>query len=793
MAVLKMAKLKNVTFLELLPPNLQDDPDAIAASAALDFESTNLVNSLNKAIIFGDLDNIDDKTADLLATDLHIDYYNEDFDIVTKRKLVKNSLNWHRKKGSLKALEDVLKTVSGNVQVKEWFNYGGKAHHFKVNVSTFTGSLSTSIVSEINKVIEEYKRLSSKLDSISINRGDGVKLHYGINVKTNIKKYIDPAVKALPGTIVQSNIGAAKVVETGIDHDIAYEYYFFNALKDVDIQELKTSHDISAAGTEALPYITLSGRVNNITNEALEAFKSDMKPFESNSYVFRPESEYCINLIVIIDNTKYNFEKCRVFFLSEKTDSQGSTDIYFEIRALKSTYTERIYSSIAAYNVTAQPEQAINEISGINVDPANFSEEFFDKLADSGVKYVRLDLPWHDIEKTPGVYDFTENFDPAPGETERKGWDDIHHAIVSRGLIPLYILAYGNPLYTEVYEGVTNVDSEEERTAYKNYVAQCINRYSLDNYAALGILYEPKTKWEIWNEPNHYFFWYPQPSMIPYLTLVSEVYPLIKSIAPHAKVLAPAVDNLNPPYTFLQECVDYGMLDYCDYISCHPYRFGAPAVTIKDYWNVYSYIYGTQPQHKDKKIVSSEWGMFSQWGPYDTPEDGPGIDTLAAYIVRMFLVNAYFKIPISIWFELADSDEIEQSADYFGLLKSYTTSMAEHGVPITEKVSASGINPFQELKKLMTELNGMWFVKRLDSIEESDALLLFTDGTNYKIAYWSDLREDGEEELLYRNANLTNTTLETVAGLEHLDVQIGSLPDYTSVTLQELIDHFNYI
>lgn len=182
-----MANLKDITFLELLPPNLRGDPDAIAASAALDKESKNFINSVNKAIIFADFDSIDEKTADLLATDLHLEYYSEDFDIHTKRKLVKESLNWHRKKGTVKTLEDILQTVVGDTRVQEWFDYGGRPHHFKVVLATYSGVLTQSVLDKINDVVEKYKRLSSRLDNITVSGGKGGALKYGIAIRYGIK------------------------------------------------------------------------------------------------------------------------------------------------------------------------------------------------------------------------------------------------------------------------------------------------------------------------------------------------------------------------------------------------------------------------------------------------------------------------------------------------------------------------------------------------------------------------------------------------------------------------------
>ena len=63
-------------------------------------------------------------------------------------------------------------------------------------------------------------------------------------------------------------------------------------------------------------------------------------------------------------------------------------------------------------------------------------EKAYDKVADCGVKKVRLQSGWQRTEKQKGVYDFE--------------WlDTIVDNFVNRGIEPWMCLCYGNSLYTE--------------------------------------------------------------------------------------------------------------------------------------------------------------------------------------------------------------------------------------------------------------------------------------------------------------------------------------------------------
>ena len=342
--------------------------------------------------------------------------------------------------------------------------------------------------------------------------------------------------------------------------------------------------------------------------------------------------------------------------------------------------------------------------------------------------------------------------------------DQIDAGIVSRGHRPIYILAYGNPLHT-VYndDGVTSIQNQTERDAFLEFCKAIVERYKGTNAI-----------FEIWNEPSSFYFWSPQKySNELYYELAKQTYTTLKALHPNVEFWAPALDTLIEEETrqWMVEMVDRGILDYCDALSVHTYQYDLPELTFPYITDLYNYIYSQFPQHKNKKIVSSEDGLFYRWGPYDDPEDGPGQDTQVAYLIRRFVVNAYSKVDITNIYELADSDEIIEGADYYGLLDSATTSMTNTGQPVTEHLS------FGAIKEFHTELEGMWLEQRLDSEDTGDALALFTDGTSYKICYWAGGSIDPRE------LHLTPTKT----------VLIDWIPKYTNITLQELIDYFNYI
>ena len=82
-----------------------------------------------------------------------------------KVTLLKNAIKNHRYKGTIYSLKTSLSDT--NINYLSWQDYNGKPNHFKIEVYTETPLNKESYLKIVNTV-KEYKRLSSKMDSIEI-------------------------------------------------------------------------------------------------------------------------------------------------------------------------------------------------------------------------------------------------------------------------------------------------------------------------------------------------------------------------------------------------------------------------------------------------------------------------------------------------------------------------------------------------------------------------------------------------------------------------------------------------
>lgn len=103
---------------------------------------------------------------DYLARQYHVDFYQADLSLDAKRKLVKNSIIWHRHKGTKWAVEQVVSTVFEHpAHVEEWFEYGGDPYKFKITASGFENI--QQLVSAI-KTVKILDRISTASMSMLI-------------------------------------------------------------------------------------------------------------------------------------------------------------------------------------------------------------------------------------------------------------------------------------------------------------------------------------------------------------------------------------------------------------------------------------------------------------------------------------------------------------------------------------------------------------------------------------------------------------------------------------------------
>ena len=171
-----MIDIYNISILDLLPPNLKQDPDMIAASKAVDGEFSLVVNEVKDCIILPRIDELNSNLVDLLAWEMHIDFYDTTLPIEIRRELVKNSLKWHQRKGTPSAVEELISTVFDSGQVIEWFENGGQPYYFQVVTNNETVTIEKA--EQFTKALNSVKNARSWLDKVIITESESMNLYF---------------------------------------------------------------------------------------------------------------------------------------------------------------------------------------------------------------------------------------------------------------------------------------------------------------------------------------------------------------------------------------------------------------------------------------------------------------------------------------------------------------------------------------------------------------------------------------------------------------------------------------
>ncbi len=155
------------------------------------------------------------------------------------------------------------------------------------------------------------------------------------------------------------------------------------------------------------------------------------------------------------------------------------------------------------------------------------------KAKESGVKWIREDFGWSNMEPEKGKFYWAFN-------------DSVVQIARKNGISVYAIVAYW-PEWTKEYtkEGIDDyiVFLRELVNHYKNYIHQ----------------------WEIWNEPN-IFFWQGPREM--YAELLMKSYIAIKDVDPTAQVLGISTSGID--FSFIQQMQD--LQAPFDVLTIHPYR-----------------------------------------------------------------------------------------------------------------------------------------------------------------------------------------------------------------------------
>ena len=210
--------LQSVSLIDILPPNLLADKQIYAAARALDDELQKITAETRNALLLPRLDELSEEVIDLLAWQWHVDFYEPSMSIETKRQLVRESIAWHRIKGTKAAVEKMAQTVFKGGVVTEWFEYGGEPYHFRIDVLN-APNMTEESRDRLLAVVKASKNTRSWLDELRFRRKAQNDMYYASAPSIHTTYEIHPA------EITDATAEARQYIGAAVSTHTAYEVY----------------------------------------------------------------------------------------------------------------------------------------------------------------------------------------------------------------------------------------------------------------------------------------------------------------------------------------------------------------------------------------------------------------------------------------------------------------------------------------------------------------------------------------------------------------------------------------
>jgi len=217
-------------------------------------------------------------------------------------------------------------------------------------------------------------------------------------------------------------------------------------------------------------------------------------------------------------------------------------------------------ASVSLLVITTATGGICADLKGIGANgPTKLTEQTAAELADTirdfntiGVKWVRMDFDWSEIEQRKGTYQFG-------------GYDAAVKALTAAGIHVLGVIDY-TPGWAS-REKPSKFFPPAESADYGRFAAVLARRY-----APMGV-----HAWEIWNEQNVGQFWSPAPDPQAYVALLRAAYEAVHQVDEHAIIVtgglaqSPNSSTSIAALDFLEAIYAAGARSWFDAVGSHPY------------------------------------------------------------------------------------------------------------------------------------------------------------------------------------------------------------------------------
>lgn len=176
--------LRDAQIVDGLPHILREQSWVRALSLAVAELHRKTMDYIDGSQIYTAIDLVAEEVLDALAVNWKIDWYDPDYDIEQKRRIVKTALNIRRTMGTVGATREQANAIYPGTTLEEWFEYGGSHGMFRLRVNIVTveeqEKFAMMSLAEIERRLAAAKRFSAHLEEVEYYDAGGVATAYGL-------------------------------------------------------------------------------------------------------------------------------------------------------------------------------------------------------------------------------------------------------------------------------------------------------------------------------------------------------------------------------------------------------------------------------------------------------------------------------------------------------------------------------------------------------------------------------------------------------------------------------------
>ena len=325
-----------------------------------------------------------------------------------------------------------------------------------------------------------------------------------------------------------------------------------------------------------------------------------------------------------------------------------------------------ISSVEAIYGPPPLNKKDVTSVLGVNTHNLNPSTHDLDLIQEAGIRWVRDDVGWQQVEKVKGEYDFSDV-------------DYMFKSLAERNIGWICILGAYNPNYNNATDKPL-ISTQTQIDAWAKFAGAIAAKYSKTNIVLF----------ELTNEPNGMGGFKGDEGAAIYaklsiagakqihdnggtvaVSLSTALHPV--SIIPLSLTLTqrssipctpqgPAVANLD--YDWLDSIFLNGFLTSVDYLTLHPYRSITPETVMLDYDKVSKLVNEYNPPNHKIQITQGECGY--EYHGVATPNLDHELQ--GKFVVRMYLSAIGKQVFPAIWYDWKAGNISDPQQEHDGMV-----------------------------------------------------------------------------------------------------------------------------